>query len=161
MTRRDRLRRTARLIGLAGVLLGAAPSTQVSEPPPGGTALAEWLGAGHYRQWRAESQTHASQGPHFGRVRAYLNPALFESLSAGKKEHPKGAVAVKELYGDGDRVLGWSVAIKTEAMSAAGANWYWFEKFEARVVADAKGVLLCRGCHITGRDYVLTPWPLK
>jgi hypothetical protein len=149
------------LTGLAGALLGAAPVAPASEPPLGGTALTEWLSAGHYRQWRSESRTHASQGPHFGRVRAYLNPALFDSLNAGKKDHPKGAVAVKELYGDGDKVLGWSVAIKTEAASAAGANWYWYEKFEARVVADAKGVLLCRGCHIAGRDYVLTPWPLK
>jgi hypothetical protein len=149
------------LTGLTGVLLGAAPSAQASEPPPGGTALAGWLSAGHYRQWRSESQTHASQGPHFGRVRAYLNPVLFQSLRSSAREHPKGAVAVKELYGDGDKVLGWSVAIKTEATSAVGANWYWFEKFETRVVADAKGVLLCRGCHLAGRDYVLTPWPLK
>jgi hypothetical protein len=149
------------LTGLAGVLLGATPGAQASEPPLGGTDLTEWLSAGHYRQWRSESRTHASQGPHFGKVRAYLNPVLFESLNAGNKDHPKGAIAVKELYGDGDKVLGWSVAIKTEAASAAGANWYWFEKFETRVVADAKGVLLCRGCHIAGRDYVLTPWPLK
>lgn len=146
---------------MAVALLGAVPLAVAAEPPLGGTALAEWLTAGHYRQWRAESQIHASQGPHFGRVRAYLNPALFESLRAGKKDHPKGAVAVKELYGSGDQVLGWSVAIKTEAASAAGANWYWYEQFEARVVADAKGVLLCRGCHLAGRDYVLTPWPLR
>ncbi len=139
-----------RLICLAALVLAATPATQASEPPLGGTALAEWLGAGHYRQWRGESQIHALQGPHFGRVRAYLNPALFESLSTGKKDHPKGVVAVKELYGSGDQVLGWSVAIKTEAASAAGANWYWYEQFEARVVADAKGVLLCRGCHLTG-----------
>lgn len=132
-----------------------------AEVPLGGQALQNWLEAGHYRQWRGESKAHSSQGPHFGKVRAYLNPALFESMNAGKKDHPKGAVAVKELYGDGDKVLGWSVSIKTEPTSAAGANWYWYEKFEARDIADGKGILLCRGCHITGRDYVLTPWPLK
>jgi hypothetical protein len=149
------------LAGLAGVLPGVAGGSDTHKLPIGGIALEAWLKAGHYRQWRGESAVHSSQGPHFGKVRAYLNPGLFESLNAGNKEHPMGAVAVKELYGNGEQVLGWSVAIKTEATSALGANWYWYEKYETRVVADDKGVLLCRGCHLTGRDYVLTPWPLR
>lgn len=149
------------LLGAACTLPGATSIAQTADVPLGGAALEAWLQAGHYRQWRGESKAHSSQGPHFGKVRAYLNPVLFDSLNAGNKAHPKGAVAVKELYGEGDQVLGWSVAIKTDAASAAGANWYWYEKFEARVVADGKGILLCRSCHLTGRDYVLTPWPLK
>jgi hypothetical protein len=152
---------TTPLIALLCVLLGTPARVAASEVPSGGHALEAWLQAGHYRQWRGESKVHSSQGPHFGKVRAWLNPVLFDSLNNGNKDHPQGAVAVKELYGEGDRVLGWSVAIKTEATSAVGANWYWYEKFEARVVADGKGVLLCRSCHLTGRDYVLTPWPLR
>ena len=35
------------------------------------------------------------------------------------------------------------------------------EIFQDKVIKDGQGVLLCRGCHFTGRDYVLTPWPLK
>lgn len=153
---------TVSALALAICVSAASWATEsFAEVPLGGQALQDWLEAGQYRLWLGESKVHASQGPHFGKVRAYLNPALFDSLNSGKKDHPKGAVAVKELYGDGDKVLGWSVAIKTDATSAAGANWYWYEKFEARVVADGKGILLCRSCHLTGRDYVLTPWPLK
>lgn len=134
---------------------------QTPAPPPGGAALEAWLQAGHYKTWRGESGPHASQGPHFGKVRAWLNPALFESLQSKTRQHPPGAVAVKELYGDGATVQGWSVAIKTGADSAGGSNWYWYEIFQNKVIKDGQGVLLCRGCHFTGRDYVLTPWPLK
>jgi len=141
--------------------LAAAVGAQPPDIPLGGVALESWLKDGTYRTWRAESAPHDSTGPHFGKVRAFLNPTLFTSLEAGRKNHPMGAAAVKELYGSGDRVLGWSVAIKLEAASGGGGNWYWYEKFEDRTVADARGVLLCRACHLTGRDYVLTPWPLR
>ncbi len=134
---------------------------QTPAPPLDGAALEIWLKAGHYKQWRSESRPHDSQGPHFGRVRAYLNPVAFESMQSGAKDHPKGTVTVKELYGQGDTVQGWSVAIKTATDSSGGANWYWYEIFQNKVVKDGQGVLLCRACHLTGRDYVLTPWPLK
>ena len=135
---------------------------QSSAPPLGGAALADWLQAGDYKSWRAEGAVHESQGPHFGRVRAYLNQPLFDSLTADNKQHPKGAVAVKELYGeDGDAVRGWAVGIKTGQNSDGGANWYWYELFDGRTVRDGQGVVLCSACHSTGRDYVLTPWPLK
>jgi len=100
------------------------------EPPLGGAALETWLKAGHYKTWRRESGAHASPGPHFGKVRAYLNPVLFESKA---RQHPKEAAAVKELYGDGEAVLGWSVAIKTQADSDGGSNWYWYEIFQNKV----------------------------
>lgn len=143
--------------------LASANITQAepTEPPLGGAALETWLKAGHYKTWRSESAAHASQGPHFGKVRAYLNPVLIESLQSKARQHPKAAVAVKELYGDGKTVLGWSVAIKTEADSGGGSNWYWYEIFQNKVIKDSQGALLCRSCHFTGRDYVLTPWPLK
>ncbi len=134
---------------------------QTPAPPLGGAALEAWLKAGHYKQWRAESQPHDSQGPHFGRVRTYLNPVAYESMQSGAKDHPKGTVTVKELYGQGATVQGWSVAIKTAADSSGGSNWYWYEIFQNKVVKDGQGVLLCRACHLTGRDYVLTPWPLR
>ncbi len=144
------------LLACAGLARAQTPA-----PPPGGTALEAWLKAGHYKTWRGESGPHASQGPHFGKVRAWLNPALFESLQAKTRQHPPGAVAVKELYGDGETVQGWSVAIKTGADSAGGSNWYWYEIFQNKVIKDGQGVLLCRGCHATGHDYVPAPWPLK
>ena len=148
--------------GAVGFALAAVTSLgHAADAPLGGAALEAWLKAGHYKTWRAESGVHDSQGPHFGKVRAYLNPALYTSLNVKTSQHPKGAVAVKELYGDGDTVKGWSVAIKTAADSSGGNNWYWYEIYENKIVKDGQGVLLCRSCHFTGRDYVLTPWPLK
>ena len=154
---------TSTCISLYAYFLVASPVAHAQSPdiPLGGAALETWLKAGHYKQWRSESKPHDSQGPHFGKVRAYLNPAAFESMQSSAKDHPKGTVTVKELYGQGNTVQGWSVAIKTAADSSGGTNWYWYEIFQNKVVKDGKGILLCRACHITGRDYVLTPWPLK
>ena len=149
------------VLALALGLVASGVHAQSPAPPLGGTALAEWLKAGHYKTWRAETGVHGSEGPHFGKVRAFLNPALFDSMKTQSKQHPKGAVAVKELYGDGDTVRGWAVAIKTASESDGGSNWYWYEFFEDRTVRDGKGVPLCSGCHSAGRDYVLTPWPLN
>lgn len=143
----------AMLLLIVGTVKAAPPI------PIGAEQLEPWLKAGHYKAWPAESAPHESQGPHFGKVRAYLSPSLYQSMKSGAKSHPKGAAAVKELYGEGDVVKGWAVSVKTEP--DGGANWYWYEKFEARQVADGKGVLLCRSCHFPGRDYVLTSWPLK
>lgn len=160
--RRNR-RAGARFFSAVVCLLALAGATQAQTPAPplGGATLEAWLKAGHYKTWRNEKGPHASQGPHFGKVRAWLNPVLFESMQSGARQHPKNSVAVKELFGEGNAVLGWSVAIKTEADSSGGSNWYWYEIFQDRVVKDGQGILLCRGCHFTGRDYVLTPWPLK
>jgi len=131
-------------------------------PPTGVDALLPWLQAGHYQQWQSESRAHESTGPHFGKVRAYLNPLLAASLRAGRDdgEHARGVAAVKELYGMGETVRGWAVSLKLDGTSAGGSRWYWFEYFDGRVVADARGAPLCAGCHAAGRDFVLVPWPL-
>ena len=117
---------------------------------------------GHYKQWQSESSAHESTGPHFGKARTYLNPSLAASLrdGDGDAEHPRAVAAVKELFGRGETVRGWSVSLKLDGISARGSRWYWFEVFDAHVVADARGAPLCAGCHAAGRDFVLTPWPL-
>ncbi len=129
-------------------------------PPTGVAALLPWLQAGQYEQWQSESRAHDSTGPHFGKVRAYLNPSLAASLRDGGGEHPRGVAAVKELFGIGETVRGWAVSLKLGGTSAGGSRWFWFEYFDGRVVADARGAPLCAGCHAAGRDFVLTPWPL-
>jgi hypothetical protein len=146
---------------LAPLFTVSVVHAQSSVPPLGGIALAEWLQSGHYKTWQTESAVHGSAGPHFGKVRAFLNPTLLDSMNAQSEQHPRGSVAVKELYGDGDTVRGWAVAIKIASESSGGANWYWYEIFDNNTVRDEKGVALCSGCHSTGRDYVLTPWPLQ
>lgn len=51
---------------------------------------------------------------------------VFASLEAGSATHPTGSALVKQLYGPGDQVLGWSVMVKVQDESAGGAGWYWF-----------------------------------
>ncbi|MCY1006479.1 hypothetical protein OV079_13115 [Nannocystis pusilla] len=131
--------------------------------PPTDSAeqLEAWLAAGVYESWPAESQIHASAGPHGGNVRTFVNPALAESLATGAT-HPQGAASVKELYGDGtDEIVGYAVMVKLAPDSAGGDGWYWYERLDTTVYADDIGVNLCTGCHGGGSDYVLTPWPLQ
>jgi hypothetical protein len=130
--------------------------------PASPAALLEWLESGEYATWQAESGPHASTGPHFGAVRTFVDPCLAESLEAGSATHPLGAATVKELFGDGDAVLGWSVMIKV-ADGSGGDTWYWHENYDGTTYADEVGSGLCTGCH-GGRgnvDYFLSPWPLQ
>lgn len=129
--------------------------------PTDAAALGDWLEGFGYLQWDAESSVHPSTGPHFGGVRTFLSPELVTSLQAGNAEHPMGSATVKELYGDGDVILGWSVSVKLAADSAGGDNWYWYELYDGSVIAEGEGVGVCTGCHGDGTDYVLTPFPLQ
>lgn len=133
-----------------------------AEVPSEGAALLEWLASGAYEAWPAESGPHESTGPHFGAVRTFVNPCLFASLDADAATHPVGAVAVKQLYGDGATVEGHSVMIKV-AEGEGGDSWYWLEQYQGNTYADGVGSGLCTGCHggPGNRDYVLTPWPLQ
>ncbi|MCA9694822.1 MAG: hypothetical protein KC636_34910, partial [Myxococcales bacterium] len=131
------------------------------DPPQNGAELLPWLEGGAYKGWKAESAPHPSTGPHFGTVRTYINDVLFESLESMNQEHPMGAAAIKELYGDGDTVLGWSVEVKFQANSDGGNGWYWYENYNGNVFADGDGVALCYGCHAAGNDYFRSPYPLQ
>jgi len=130
---------------------GTVPTTPAS--------LDTWLADGAYLAWAAESGPHPSAGPHFGEVRTYVDPLLAGSLSAGSDEHPLGATAVKELYGDGTEVRGYSVMVKI-GQGTDGASWYWYEVYDGVVYGDGRGDRTCTGCHRPGTDYVLTPYPL-
>jgi hypothetical protein len=137
------------------------PTEAASSPvPTERDALEAWLSEGSYLGWASESAPHPSAGPHFGTVRVFLNDALFESLDAGMAEHPAGAAAVKELYGSGSTLQGWSVIVKVAAESDGGRGWYWYEGFGSVRVAGV-GVSGCSGCHSLGRDYVRIPFPLQ
>lgn len=140
---------------------GATPSpTATPAPiPTAAVALRDWLRAGTYLGWAAESAPHASTGPHGGYVRTYLNDVLFDSLSAGNAAHPTGAVAVKELYFSRPEgpVREWAVMIKLDDDSDLGRNWYWYEG----VGLAGAGLSICTGCHAAGKDFVLIPFPLQ
>jgi hypothetical protein len=126
--------------------------------PTNGAELLTWLEAGHYAAWLAEPAPHAGAGPHFGNVRTFVDTCLQESLDAGAPEHPPGSTAVKELFGNGDAVLGWAVMVKV-AEGEGGDGWYWYEVYNDTTYADDVGATLCTSCHSGGVDYFLTPWP--
>lgn len=138
------------------------PTPTTAEPvPTSGAELVPWLQAGRYLGWPSESSIHPSSGPHFGNVRVYLNDVLFDSLESGLAEHPAGSVAVKELYGGGTELRGWSVMVKVQDLSAGGDGWYWYERFGTTPFADGFGVRGCTVCHSLGKDYVRIPFPLQ
>jgi len=151
----------------------AAPDTAVTdtgpEPPrpelipTTRDALYAWLKAGNYKSWSHESAPHASAGPHGAPVLVYVNDALMDSLAAGSAQHPAGAAAVKELL-SGGAVDGWAVSVKVEPSSDGGMGWYWFEIYSSTNPADAlagRGLGGCTSCHVAGKDYVRTTYPLK
>ena len=136
--------------------------TPNAEPVPTAEAeLVAWLDAGRYLGWRAESGIHESAGPHFGAVRVFLNDTLYDSLDRALEQHPAGSVAVKELYGSGTELNGWSVMIKVQDDSDLGQGWYWLERFNSSTFTSGLGVGLCTSCHSLGRDYVRIPFPLQ
>lgn len=156
--------------GINAALAGCAPTPTATPTPTVGApvpvptepvALLAWLQAGHYSGWAVESAPHQSAGPHGGRVRTFINPELFASLAAGQAQHPAGAVAVKELYLNSQRVRGWAVMVKLADDSDGGRNWYWYEYFGSGDPFSGTGLGVCTGCHSTGRDYVRIPFPLS
>ncbi|MDT3734698.1 MAG: hypothetical protein ROZ00_00560 [Denitratisoma sp.] len=152
----------------AAALSLAAASAQATGgdvPPAESQALNRFLQSGGYKRWPHESAPHPSRGPHPVTVQTYLNPAMQASLAAGNKDHPAGSAIVKELFDDKGAIRGWAVSVKTGAKSRLGKGWYWYEVLSP--AADAKpdyagqGLLLCSACHATGKDYVLSDFPLK
>jgi hypothetical protein len=135
---------------------------EVTPPPMGAASLEPWLAAGSYKGWPSQSVTH-SFNTHFGQVKVFINPILCESLNAGAAAHPQGAAAVKELFGQAPEMppQGWSVSHKTQADSAGGQSWYWYEKINTSKFADGLGTPLCVNCHGTGKDYYRSEFPLQ
>lgn len=150
--------------GAQGGAGGTGGGASAELPPTEKNALFQWLKDGSYEGWTAESGVHASAGPHGGGVRTFVNAALLASLSAGNSAHPQGAAAVKELYSGGS-LTGWAAEIKTDADSAGGQGWYWYEIYSttdpSSPVAAGNGKSLCFNCHSDGTDYVLSPFPLQ
>ena len=139
-------------------------ATETAVVPTSGNDLFAWLQADSYSGWEAEAAVHKSGGPH-GDVRTFVNETLGASLAGGGVTHPVGAAAVKELYG-GEDLIGWAVSVKTQADSAGGDGWYWYEILSTTSsdgpVADGNGVGLCKGCHSGGGvDYVLIGYPFE
>ena len=149
----------------ATVRTGSAPGAV----PTGNRELHDYLRAGSYKQMPyMESSWHPSAGPHtkYGRpVRVFVNEILGASLEAGNDEHPVGSETVKEMYSPDGDLEGWAVMVKTQNESDGGLGWFWYEATSTEPGADpfmaGNGVPMCFGCHTSGKDYVLTSWPLR
>ena len=159
--------------GMAGAMARISQPTAetasvASAVPTDKDELFRYLKSGAYKEFAAqESGQHGSRGPHtnFGLpVRVFLDPMLDGSLAAGNAAHPAGASAVKEMFDEDGDLQGWAVMVKTAQDSAGGSGWFWYEVTSTRSgddpFASGNGVPLCFGCHFTGRDFVLTNYPL-
>jgi hypothetical protein len=151
-------------------------TTEDQLPPMGHASVNPWLASGMYKSWAAEPAVHAARAPSpHGFNRIYSND-LLAANATGTGPWPKGAAAVKELYGSATDAtpIGYAVYLKLEADSAAGANWYWYERVpldseaphdDNGVVADGTGAsgpakTICVGCHAgAGSDAAHTPSP--
>lgn len=155
-------------------------STASQTPPEGATAVEAWLATGAYKQWHCEPALHASRDPSPHGFNRICSNDLVAATATGTTAWPKGAAAVKELFAKATDTTpgGYAVYLKTDTDSAAGANWYWYERLPATTspVADGRGdsgapKTICVGCHAAagsdtahtpsagGRDEVYTPVP--
>jgi hypothetical protein len=117
-----------------------------------------FLEAKTYQSWCKEGYSHISTGPHPNRVRTFWNQTLFNSLTAGNQTHPKGSIALKELYedADGTQLIGQAVAIKV-GDDASAESWIWFEGHLPNYDNPYYGLGLptCQNCHtLAPRDHV-------
>jgi hypothetical protein len=165
-----------------------ASTGSAQTPPMGGTAVEAWLALGYYKDWHCETAVHASRSPSPHNFNRICSNDIINANATGTGTWPAGAAAVKELYNAATDTtpVGYAVYLKTQADSANGANWYWYERVPttglqsaaphdaAGVVADGLGstgtpLTICVACHsavasdaahtpsVGGRDYVYTP----
>jgi hypothetical protein len=163
----------------AGTGASAADGEAGSQTPPMGHAVLEaWLATGAYKTWTSEPAIHAQRSPSpHGFDRIYSNNVITANAT-GTGVWPAGAAAVKELYTatTDTTPVGYAVYLKTQADSAGGANWYWYERVplsssvphdDGGVVADGLGTpdsgtpfTICVNCHgAAGSDGPHTPSP--
>lgn len=139
--------------------------SQADTVPASAAALFEYLKAARYKSFAHESVAHPSRGQHPVNVIAYLNPALNNSMAAGNTEHPTGSAAILEMLDADGALTGWGGSVKTHAASLGGSGWFWYE---VRSTTDGEnpaasnwGIPSCVGCHTSGRDFVLSDYPLR
>ncbi len=145
-------------------------------PAQGAAEVEAWLAKGQYKAWHCEAAVHAARSPSPHGFNRICSNDVLSAAATGTGPWPKGAAAVKELYASATDTtpVGYAVYAKTAADSAAGANWYWYERVPADSTAphDANGVVadglgasgpantICVGCHAgAGSDAAHTPSP--
>ena len=155
---------------------GSSASDAQTPPTSGRVDIEKWLGDASYKTWTCEPAVHAARSPSPHGFNRICSNDLIAGAATGTGAWPKGAAAVKEIYTSltDTTPAGYAVYLKTDAASAGGANWYWYERVPASstaphdangVVADGKGgggpaMSICVGCHAAaGTDAPHTPSP--
>lgn len=145
-------------------------------PPTSAAALTSWLSAGSYDNWHCENGVHEARSPSPHGFNRICSNDLIAANATGTGSWPKGAAAVKELFASASDTapIGYAVYLKTDANSADGANFYWYEVVpdDSPAPHDANGVVadgmgdsgpaqtICVGCHAAaGSDAPHTPSP--
>ena len=148
---------------VAAEIEATGPGGEIAGIPLSSDKLFDFLQKKKYKDWEHEATIQESRGPHDDGV-TYVNPTLREALQGRLGVMPLGAAAVMEMYEEGSH-YGWAVSIKTQADSADGNNWYWYEVLStadrSRLAAAGMGVPLCKSCHRLGRDFVLVKYPFR
>jgi len=165
-----------------------ASTDSAQTPPMGGAAVEAWLAQGDYLKWHCEAAVHASRSPSVHNFNRICSNDVINANATAMSDWPVGAAAVKELYQSATdtKPVGYAVYLKTQADSASGANWYWYERvpttgLQSAAPHDANGVVadglggsgtpmtICVACHgasgsdaahtpsVGGRDEVYTP----
>ncbi|MEZ4360262.1 MAG: cytochrome P460 family protein [Kofleriaceae bacterium] len=154
-------------LGLAACADDASSAGDAQTPPTKGSDVEAWIADGMYKAWKAETAVHAARSPSpHGFNRIFVND-LVAANAAGTAVWPKGSATVKELYDSETATtpIGYAVSLKLADDTAAGANWYWYERIGSDVVADGNGdkgapLSICVGCHTgAGVDVAHTPTP--
>lgn len=165
------------LIGVLAACGGGDSDSDEQTPPTSGRAEIEpWITAASYKAWACEPTVHAARSPSPHGFNRICSNDLIAGAATNTTAWPRGAAAVKELYASmtATTPIGYAVYLKTDDDSAAGANWYWYERVPANsdaphdangTVADGKGGSgpakdICVGCHAAaGSDATHTPSP--
>jgi cytochrome P460 len=168
--------------GGGGGMVDSGGAGNAQTPPMGMTAVEAWIAGGAYKSWACESAVHASRSPSPHGFNRICSNDVISSNATATTAWPAGAAAVKELWASDPNdteggapptaPVGYAVYLKTASDSAAGANWYWYERvpLDSAAPHDANGVVadglgssgpaqtICVACHsAAGSDTAHTP----
>ncbi|HEY6179763.1 MAG TPA: hypothetical protein VIX73_35155 [Kofleriaceae bacterium] len=159
-----------------GDSMGSSASDAQTPPTSGRVDIEKWLSDASYKTWACEPAVHAARDPSPHGFNRICSNDVIAMSATGTAAWPKGSSAVKEIYASATATspVGYAVYLKTDADSAGGLNWYWYERVPlssdaphdaAGVVADGKGgngnaMSICVSCHAgAGKDAAHTPSP--
>lgn len=133
------------LIGLFAACSSSSENASDPQTPPtsGRTDIEQWLRDASYKTWKCELAVHAARDPSPHGFNRICSNDVIAAAATGTSAWPKGAAAVKEIYASmtATEPVGYAVHLKTDADSAGGSNWYWYERVPADSIAphDANG----------------------